>query len=277
MRLVSLVPSITETLCAFGLEGSVAGCTSFCTHPLSLRRTATSVGGTKDARLESILSLAPTHVFANTEENKPELIDALREEGRARGFVTHVSFPRTVDESIRLVEELGDLLGFRTAAGAWSAACAKEREGLADLTANAACVPYAYFIWRDPWMVAGDKTYIARMLAEGGLVNAIVTGESMVERYPAVDPAAPVFRDPELRLLFSSEPFPFKTRHMAEFEGLVGRAEREGVPREPEEPEILLPVPLSMHKVDGRLLSWYGYSTLPGLQYVAALRRRIDQ
>lgn len=264
-RLVSLVPSITETLCAFGLQGDVVGCTSFCTHPLSLRRTAKAVGGTKDARVPDILALAPTRVFVNTEENPPGLVAELRREGRSRGFLVHECFPRSPEEGMALVRDLGSLLGFEAAAREWEEACAAERTALEGATRGRPPLRYVYFIWRDPWMVAGDRTYIARMLALAGFENAVRTGDDMAERYPMVAPGDAVFDDPATALLFSSEPYAFKERHAEEFvsERAAARAgEAEAAPR--------------WAKVDGRLLSWYGSATLDALRYLVRLRAALD-
>lgn len=272
VRLVSLVPSVTETLCHFGLQGNVVGCTSFCTHPLSLRRTATAVGGTKDARVPDILALTPTHVFVNTEENPPGLVDELRREGASRGFFVHECFPRTPEEGVALVRELGAMLGFDDAARHWEEACEVEREALAATVDGRATLRYVYFIWRDPWMVAGDRTYIARLLALAGLSNAVRTGDSMADRYPTIAPGDVVFDDPGTVLLFSSEPYAFKERHAREFVRARfavrgGDAKRE-VPKEREEPRWA--------KIDGRLLSWYGSTTLEALRYLTHLRASLD-
>jgi len=257
-RIVSLVPSLTETLCAFGLQDAVVGCTSFCSHP------SASVGGTKDARLDDVLRLAPTHVLVNSEENKPELIAALREQSAARGFVVHESFPLTVDDSLALVDDLGVLFGLQKATADWRAACNEARAACraahdrAKSGAESGTRRYVYFIWRDPWMAAGNRTYIANLLAEAGFENAVLTSELPHERYPIVDPRGALFEESGLHLFFSSEPFPFLQRHLEEFKAAL---QASGTPGEGHH----------ARKVDGRLLSWYGFSTRDALRYVAAL------
>jgi iron complex transport system substrate-binding protein len=261
-RLVSLVPSLTETLCHFGLQEQVVGCTSFCTHPLSLRHTAKAVGGTKDARVDDVVALAPTHVFVNTEENPPMVVAELRARGEEHGFLVHESFPRTVIDALEMVEDLGRLLGFEAAALSWRAQCESHLATLARHRGSATPMPYAYFIWRDPWMVAGSRTYIADLLAHAGLSCAFDTSDDPRERYPITSPSEAVFASPDLALLFSSEPFPFRQRHVEEF--LADQQAAQG-----HRARVAL-------KVDGRLASWYGYSTLPALASLLSLQKRIS-
>lgn len=270
-RLVSLVPSITETLCAFGLQKEVVGCTSFCSHPHSLRHTAASVGGTKDAQAIKILALKPTHVFVNEEENPPALIARLQEAAAQQGFLLHVSYPRDVADAMTLVSDIGVLLEFQEAAQAWRAKCTEALRTLRardDSRRQRAQEPlrYAYFIWRNPWMVAGNRTYISSLLGEAGFVNAFSTSDNPRERYPIVSPTEPPFDDARLALFFSSEPFPFRKRHIEELQA----ARKVGFPREdffnPQCAELI-------RKVDGRLLSWYGVCTLAALSYLEELHR----
>lgn len=268
-RLVSLVPSITETLCAFGLQHEVVGCTSFCVHPPSLRRSAHAVGGTKDANLEAILALKPTHVFVNEEENPLELVRRLQEAAARDGFLVHVSYPRRLADALALVEDLGEVLHFREAARTWREQCL---ETLGRLQARDAerrrrgheAVSYAYFIWRNPWMVAGNRTYISHLLAEAGFVNAFATSEEPRERYPVVTAADAPFSSSRLALFFSSEPFPFLQRHVDEF--LAARHDAW-----PQHGTAGDDASARARKVDGRLLSWYGVSTLAALSYLEDL------
>ena len=76
MRIVSLVPSLTDTVCALGLRDDLVGVTGFCVRPSGLQRHTTKIGGTKDPDLAEIAKLKPTHILVNTEENKPEDIAA---------------------------------------------------------------------------------------------------------------------------------------------------------------------------------------------------------
>ncbi|MBS1216709.1 MAG: periplasmic binding protein, partial [Proteobacteria bacterium] len=84
VRIVSLVPSITELVVDLGLGRELVGRTGFCVHPRDAVRRIPKVGGTKDVDLDKLRALAPTHVVVNVDENRKETADALRE------FVPHV-------------------------------------------------------------------------------------------------------------------------------------------------------------------------------------------
>lgn len=249
-RIVSLVPSITETLCDLGLQSSVVGCTSFCVHPKSLRHTAVSVGGTKDANYEKIMSLAPSHVLADVEENDGKLLEKLQK----ASVEVIVYFPVEVSDALDLVVDIAKRFGRNDEGNAWHTTACRELENCKMHTTTP--LSYSYFIWREPWMVAGDKTFISKMLATVGFQNSFVTGELPRERYPEVAARDARLSNSEI-LMFSSEPFPFKQRHIDQFLYESGMKAR-------------------TLKVDGQLLSWYGTRTLEGLRYIQQLRKELE-
>ena len=151
-RIVSLVPSITELVCALGLIDSLVGRTGFCVHPRGPLRRIAKVGGTKDLQLDRIRALAPTHVIVNQEENRREDYDALC------AFVPEVivTYPQGPDDNIALYRDLGARFDraaqaehlvdqFQTALTAARAA-----------TARLPIERVLYMIWRAPWMSVGD-------------------------------------------------------------------------------------------------------------------------
>ena len=77
MRIVSLVPSLTELVCELGLAGQLVGRTGFCVHPANVVRDVPKVGGTKTVNLAKLRALEPTHVILNKDENLRETADAL--------------------------------------------------------------------------------------------------------------------------------------------------------------------------------------------------------
>lgn len=248
MRIVSLVPSLTETLCRLGLQSQIVGCTQFCTHPASLRHTAISVGGTKDASFEAIASLRPTHVVVNDEENVAPLIERLKDARLSHGWRVVDTYPVTVEDAIAMVGALGAWFGVESAAREWTL---EAREELVLCRAEAArrgAIRYGYFIWREPWMVAGNQTYVSEMLGCAGGLNLIETSRRAQDRYPALPPEDPRLREADV-LLFSSEPYPFKKRHMDEFLDTSG-------------------LTVAVRKIDGQRVSWFGTMTLDGLRYL---------
>ena len=248
MRIISLVPSLTETICDLKLQSFLVGRTKFCISPKNLYKTVPAVGGTKDPDVENIVSLNPTHILINTEENTIEIRELLRNHENLRHVVFYESFPKNIDDSISMVEELGSIFKKESVALDWKE---KIQSLLAELKSKQFSKKYfAYFIWREPWMTAGQKTYISQMLSLFGLENVIKTEDDLRERYPIVEALDERLLKADI-LFFSSEPFPFKKRHVQELHSIN---------------------PLLINKkcdlIDGRLLSWYGTCSLPAIKYL---------
>jgi iron complex transport system substrate-binding protein len=243
-RVISLCPSYTETVHDLGAWELLVGRTRYCVHPKERVGDVPHVRGTKDPDLERIVALRPDLVLASREENRREDVEALR----ARGVEVHVSQPDSPAEAADFVQQLGVLLG-REAAGVELAGAMREAlSALRQVTAAGRTLQVGYLIWREPWMAAGDQTYIGRLLAEAGLA---VTSAG---RYPEVDVAGLAQVD---AVLLSSEPFPFGQKHRAELAVATG-----------------LPIE-RIHVVDGELLGWPGSRTLAGVGYVGELAERL--
>lgn len=222
-RIVSVVPSQTELLYDLGVD--VVGITKFCVHPQQWFREKTRIGGTKQLHIDKIAELQPDLIIANKEENEKSQIEAL-----AQQFPVWTSDIQTLEGSQEMIYALGEILDVRRAAGEIAGRIAG---GFASLRPLYPAVPAAYFIWRDPWMVAGGDTFINDMLRRCGLRNVFAD----LPRYPSV--TLPQLAASGVKLiLLSSEPYPFKTKHIAEI--------REFVP----DAEIAL--------ADGEMFSWYG-------------------
>lgn len=191
-RVVSLVPSVTETLLAWGVEP--VACTRFCEQP-ALRH----VGGTKDPDVAAVVALAPDLVVVNDEENRLEDHDALV----AAGLDVHVV-------RIAGVDDVGPALA-ALAAHVGVAAPPIELPPARPLTARV-FVP----IWKRPWMTIGAGTYGTSLLAHLGYESAF-TAEG---RFPEVTLAEAAARRPDL-VLAPSEPYPFAERHRAELEAVA--------------------------------------------------------
>lgn len=171
-RVVSLVPSLTETLAACA-PGLVVGATRFCTHPadLGVRR----VGGTKNPDIDAIVALRPDVVLANEEENRQPDLDALRSAGLAV-WVTRVrDLPEALCSLRRMIT-----VACRQPRPAWLDAAESAWRQPPAVAARAAVVP----IWRRPWMVLGRDTFAGDLLARLGVQN-MYAGHA--DRYPRVD------------------------------------------------------------------------------------------
>jgi ABC-type Fe3+-hydroxamate transport system substrate-binding protein len=242
MRIVSLVPSITELLADLGLDDQVVGLTRFCELPEGWKRRKPIVGGTKNVDVERVRALRPDLVIANREENVREEVEAL-----SAFTAVHVTEVSTVGQGLAMIREVGRLVGRGDAADALAA----EIEAGFDRIESRELLPTAYLIWRNPYMSVGGDTFISDVMARGGFAN--VFGHE--GRYPEVTPAGLTEAGAEV-ILLSSEPYPFKESHAGELRGAVSRP----------------PVEL----VDGRLFSWYGSRMLHMPAYLRALRDRVS-
>ncbi len=222
--LLSLVPSLTELLCDLGLRARLIGCTKFCIHPLDLRDSVTVVGGTKDVDVEKVRALAPTLVIASKEENVREQVEAI--EKFCEVLVTDI---QTLADARGVIHMLGERFGVSPIAE--SIISANERTIAQLHRPNRG--PALYLIWRKPYMAAGGDTYIHSVMEALGYANVL----AKAERYPSLTPVEIKGLSPK-HLLLSSEPFPFREKHIAELQALCPDA------------EVTL--------VDGERFSWYG-------------------
>ncbi|HTR75552.1 MAG TPA: helical backbone metal receptor [Solirubrobacterales bacterium] len=250
MRIVSLVPSITELLCDLDLSDELVGRTGFCIHPWETVRTIPKVGGTKDVLMDRVRELEPTHVVVNIDENLKEDAETLAT-FVPNVVVTHPLGPR---DNLDLYRQMGETFGREVEA---ERLCAEFEHAYERAVAGVGEErSVLYLIWRDPWMTISPDTYIARTLAlfnwrspEGVAVLGNPEGDKgQPPRYPEVD--LHDFVGKVDRVLLSSEPFHFKERHVAEVAELVPGSE--------------------VSLIDGEMTSWYGSRAIAGLDYLAA-------
>ena len=195
MRVVSLVPSVTETLTAWGLPP--VACTRFCERP-----DLPAVGGTKNPDVAAIAALAPDVVVMDVEENRRQDHDDLV----AMGVDVHVLAVRDVADVAVQMAGLARRVGAdRRRHPGRSPAPAAAAGG--DGVRRRAFVP----IWRRPWMALGPRTYGSSLLSLIGL-DTVVSGP---DRYPEVDLRQVADLGPDL-VVAPSEPYPFGERHVAE-------------------------------------------------------------
>lgn len=234
-RIISLVPSQTELLVDLGLEEKIVGVTKFCVHPVHLRKSKTIVGGTKNYRFDVIDSLKPDLIIGNKEENDREGIENL-----ASKYPVWMSDIFDLKDSLRMISDLGDLTGRKEPTSSLISQIEKSFEK--PIAKKGTCV---YLIWENPKMAAGKSTFIDAMLSLAGFENLI-----QVDRYPELSPEKLVELAPDY-LLLSSEPFPFKEKHIQSFQKLLPQTK--------------------IQLVDGELFSWYGSRLLQSAEYFRRL------
>lgn len=246
-RIVSLVPSQTELLVHLGLENQIVGITKFCVHPYHLKQTKTIVGGTKKVHVEKIKALNPEVIICNKEENTKEIVEMLSE--ICPVWVTDIL---TVKDNFQMIADFGQLFNKRTEAQKWTD---KLAFALADFQLFVKDKPIrkvAYFIWKNPYMVAGSENYINELLQLNHFKNIF----DSVARYPEVGLETVSDLQPDL-LLLSSEPYPFKKEDAYQMQPLMTKT------------QIIL--------VDGEMFSWYGTRLLKAFDYFKMIHRNLER
>jgi len=239
-RIVCLVPSITELLAYFNLKDEVVGITKFCIEPNHWFLTKTKIGGTKTVDIAVIKLLNPDLIIANKEENDKEQVEQLQTQ-----FKVWVSNVFNLEDALDMNEKLGEIFQKNI-----------EAEQLNKKINNAfkllkekkqPTTKAAYFIWDKPLMVAANNTFINNMMQYAGFENVFAS----LKRYPKINEEDLKAAKPEV-LLLSSEPFPFKEKHIEKYQSILPNT------------KILL--------VDGTLFSWYGNRLANAPGYFLKLR-----
>ena len=223
MRIVSCVPSLSEL--AEDLRPScLVGRTRFCIAPASIREVM-KIGGTKSLDIGRIMQLQPDLVLSVKEENEKEQIEYLINSG----LQVEVFDINGLIDAIDMVQKMGVLLGNTERATGIRNGMEQlyHMEGFGDLSV-------LYFIWQQPFMVAGEQTFIGDLLRISGFKNLAPAGS----RYPVLKDINEVRQlNPDL-IFLSSEPFPFTDKHCFYFQNNLPDSK--------------------VYKVDGRIFSWYG-------------------
>ncbi len=226
-RIVSLVPSQTELLVDLGLEDKLVGVTKFCVHPVDIKQKVQVVGGTKQIHIERLKAVNPDIVLCNKEENTKAMVDEI-----AQFFPVHVADVETIEDTYQLITQYGDLFDVADKAAKINTDIEKAYLEFKDYVADKPKLKVAYFIWRKPWMVVGNSTFVNYLLEQCKFENVYAD----LARYPEVDITK--LKDMDY-LLLSSEPFPFAEKHRQELLPFIGK-----------KTEIKF--------VDGEFFSWYG-------------------
>lgn len=245
LRIVSLVPNLTELVWALGGAERLVGVTRYCTQPPEVVAALPKLGGTKDPACDQIIALRPDVVLVSSEENRLEDFEHLR----SAGLAVFVSAPTTVEEAARSVERLGVLLALESTARDLARDIRNTRADL--LGATARRVRIFCPIWKDPWMSFNRRTFAHDMLFCVGGDNVCGDHEA---RYPAVDLESVATRQPQV-ILLPNEPYPFTIGDREALQALRGAAS--GACR--------------VYPVEGKALFWYGPRTPGALRRFAGL------
>jgi ABC-type Fe3+-hydroxamate transport system substrate-binding protein len=242
-RIVSLVPSLTEFLFDLQLENEIVGITRFCVHPSEECRKKIKVGGTKDFDISGIIDLNPDFILSSKEENTKEGIEELM-----KRFPVWISDIKNLDDAFEMMTEVGKITNKQEKALEISERIRSNFQSLERMDKK---IRVAYFIWRRPYMSVGGDTFIGHLLDQLGFEN-VFHGEL---RYPLVSAEMLSELKPD-KVLLSSEPYPFKSKHVDEFQKICPDS------------EVIL--------VDGEYFSWYGSRLLKSTDYFKELIGRIN-
>lgn len=273
-RVVSLVPSVTESLFALGFGGSVVGISDYCTRPAAELAAIVRVGGPQFPNLEVLAELEPDLVIAGQEETDKHAVEALA----GLNIPVWVVFPRSVDDGMFFLRQLLGL--FHT--DKVIAQINGLQVGLDYARAAADSmpqIPYFCPIWigvhkgMDWWMTFNQDTYMADVLSLFGGQNVFAERERLYPleadlglgeaeppgerdtRYPRITAGEVIAAQPEL-ILLPDEPYKFSPADRAVLEHALADtpAVRNG----------------KIRLIDGSLISWYG------VRLAAALRTLPD-
>jgi len=236
-RIVSIVPSQTELLFDLGLDKEIIGLTKFCIHPIEKFAERTKVGGTKKLNIDLIKDLKPDLIIGNKEENTQSDIEEL-----SGLFPVWMSDIFTLDDAMKTNSQIGELVDREPEAAYLNHLISSGFKDLKTLALqNHINKKVAYLIWRKPFMAAGKNTFIDDVLLTNGMTNVVSQ-----ERYPEITIEKLKTLNCDL-ILLSSEPYPFKEKHIEEIQEEIPNA------------KIVL--------VDGEMFSWYGSRLVKAVQY----------
>lgn len=277
-RVVSLVPSMTDTLFTLGIGARIIAVTDYCTEPAEEVARLPHVGGTKNPDIERIIALGPDLVLMNSEENRREDHEALE----AAGIATWVTEPRTAHDALNMLWTVMDIFEAPQMSGS-----VRQIEKAYDYTELAMrsedIIPVSVFvpIWRDPWMTINEDTYMHDVLSICGGHNVFAERQRLIplradlgegdplpddhhrvegvdRRYPRVTLEEVEAHQPQV-ILLPDEPFPFSEADAETF--------------------YALDIPAAHNKhiytVDGKLLSWHGTRLALALQELPPIFDRV--
>ena len=243
-KIVSVVPSQTELLCDLGLDVEVVGITKFCIHPQKWYKNKNRVGGTKTLNFEKIKELQPDLIIANKEENTKEEIEELQ-----KLYPVWTSDISNLKDSIAMINTIGEITNRKEQSNMITSKIIDDFNRLDNLKIKNKST--LYFIWQEPYMSIGNKTFISDIMRRSGFANILDINGS----YPELSEDEIKRLNPDY-IFLSSEPYPFKTKHINKFQNFCPNS------------KVVL--------VDGEMFSWYGSRLTKTVNYIVDLHNKIS-
>ncbi len=222
-RIISLVPSQTELLYDLGLQDQIVGQTVFCIHPQQYFFNSTKIGGTKKVKFQVIDDLKPDLIIGNKEENSLEIVEQLSSK-----YPVWLSDIYTLEEAYSMINQIGEICNVSDKA---NQIVEQIQNSFASITPQklGTCL---YLIWKDPYMTVGQNTFINNIIEKIGFTNVVQNS-----RYPEISIEEMLKLNPQ-NILLSSEPYPFKQKHIDQLQEILPMA--------------------NIKLIDGEMFSWYG-------------------
>lgn len=242
-RIISVVPSLTEFLHSIHLFEETIAITRFCIHPADWFNHKPRIGGTKQLHINDIISLKPDLIIASKEENVKEQIEEL-----AENIPVYLTDINSLEDALESMRNIGRLTDRDKRAEMICTEIENKFAGMQNFQITSA----AYLIWKDPYMAAGNGTFINNMMQHAGFSNCFAD----TNRYPSIDISRLMAANPQW-ILLSSEPYPFREKHVQELQHLMP------------DKKIMC--------VDGEMFSWYGSRLLYAPDYFAQIRKRMQK
>jgi ABC-type Fe3+-hydroxamate transport system substrate-binding protein len=247
-KIISIVPSQTELLFDLGLDEEIIGITKYCVHPKHWQESKTKIGGTKKLNFEKIKELQPDIIIGNKEENEKNQIEELM-----KYFPVWMSDIKTLEDALNMIDSIGKITDKEKSALRIQNDIREQFSHFKLSTSNLKLEPkrVAYFIWKKPFICSGGNNFIDHMLSICGFENVF---RKKTSRYPEITIEEIQQANPSL-IFLSSEPYPFRKKHIEEFKNICPTA------------KIVL--------VDGEMFSWYGSRLLYAPAYFERLLQNL--
>ncbi|MEO8762069.1 MAG: helical backbone metal receptor [Bacteroidia bacterium] len=245
-KIISLVPSQSELLWDLDLKTELVGISKFCIHPTEMFQSVKRIGGTKTIKIDEIKKLNPDLIIANKEENQQEQIEEL-----CKLFPVYISDIYNVQDALQMIEQVGLITDRKNQSQDISNSIKEKYNQFISTSKLIHEKKVAYLIWKNPYMAAGSNTFITNMLHNCGFVNVFA---NHINRYPEINIEELKTQNPGY-IFLSSEPYPFKEKHILELQSHLPKT------------KILL--------VDGEMFSWYGSRLLYAFDYFKELIKNL--
>ncbi len=195
-RIVSLAPSITETLFAIGAGNQIVGVTDYCNYPPEAKMKQ-RVGGIINPNIETIVGLKPDLIVLSMEGNVREDFNKLT----SFGIPVFVTNPRNLNGIYKSIEQLGTLTGKTENAQQLVHWLQSRTDSIAKMVAQVKKRAVLFFVSLQPIIVVGKNTFLAELIELAGGIN---TASKATSTYPTYSREAVLKDNPDV-LIFMSD------------------------------------------------------------------------